>query len=109
MADIFTAAPRLDARMRGPRSGAAARNVSACGTGFQIGKVRGAAVGQLVVAEITPNVLARFELGRIGRETLDLDGAVDGQGFAQILRLHDGAFSCFYFNESEEVGQPHLR
>ena len=47
-------------------------------TGFQIGEVPGAAIGEFVVLEMTPDVLRGVELGGIGRELLDLDGALEG-------------------------------
>src|SRR5450759_2081838 len=47
------------------------------GAGFQVGEVPSAAIGQLVVLEMTPDVLSGIELGRIGWQLLDLNGAVE--------------------------------
>ena len=47
-------------------------------TGFQIREVAGAAIGELVVLEMPPDVLGGVELRGIARELLDLDGALEG-------------------------------
>src|ERR1022692_4958286 len=47
-------------------------------TGFQIGKIPGAAIGQLVVFEMSPDVFGGVEFRGIGRELLDLDRALEG-------------------------------
>jgi hypothetical protein len=47
-------------------------------TGFQIGEVPGATVGQFVVLEMSPDVLGRVEFRGIAGELLDLDGALEG-------------------------------
>src|ERR1017187_3740323 len=46
--------------------------------GFQIGEVSGAAVGQLMVFEMSPDVFGGVEFRGIGRELLDLDRALEG-------------------------------
>src|SRR5208337_51973 len=59
--------------------------------GLEVVEVRCAAVGELVMLQMTPDVLDRIELGRIGRELLDLDGSVEGpQVFAYERRAMGG-------------------
>src|SRR5450631_850795 len=78
MPDIFTAAARLDARRHGSSSGDAAWNAGGCEHRFSDRRSPGAAIGQLVVLEMTPDVLGGVELGGIGRELLDLDRSLEG-------------------------------
>src|ERR1019366_8660366 len=45
-------------------------------TGLQIAEARCAAVGELVVLEMAPDVFGRIKLGRVRGQLFDLDGAV---------------------------------
>src|SRR5277367_1433385 len=45
---------------------------------LQVVEVHGAAVGEFVVLEMTPDVFGRIQFGRVGRQLLDLNGAVQG-------------------------------
>jgi hypothetical protein len=45
--------------------------------GLQFAEVHGAAVDEFVVLEMAADVFGRIELGRVGRQLVDLDGAVE--------------------------------
>lgn len=53
---------------------------------FQIDEVGGAAVGEFVMLQMAPDVFWGIELGRVGRQLLDLYGTVQSlQVFAHQL------------------------
>src|SRR5271170_1061839 len=45
---------------------------------LQVVEVRGAAVGEFVVLEMTPDVFGRIQFGRVGGQLFDLNSAVQG-------------------------------
>src|ERR1019366_7717589 len=58
---------------------------------FQISEIPSAAVGQLVVLEMPPNVFGGVEFRGVGRELLDLDRALEGfEGLAHQRRAMRG-------------------
>jgi hypothetical protein len=68
----FSLTPERPDQGRAPLHGAQA----IASTGFEVVEVGGATVAEFVMLQMTPDVFGRIELRCIGRQLLDLDGAV---------------------------------